>query len=268
MALGLGRCLGSPRLGRAGSGRAPGLGPQTGGQPGATGARTALTRQEPHLRAGGACCPRRRRAGRRSWRACWPTPGRGRLRYNGSLCSATQGSRAGLSHPLQQYAGRSAPRTCKHRERLSAQPQGPRSRKPVSRPPLAQEGAPSTPPTRLGLSLPLRHARLCDTASRGPLCALGACTKVALSVYSKACGHHHCPGTPPGRCPSGATLALGRSCCGVSKLHCPPSLPLFPLHGGPCMETGRGQAHRPRSRRQAVAGERLKSPRGQRLAED
>lgn len=71
--------------------------------------------QGPHLCAAGACCPRPRRAGCRSWRACWPTPYRGRLQCSGSLCSATEGSRSGLSH-LRRDAGCSAPGTCRDRK--------------------------------------------------------------------------------------------------------------------------------------------------------
>lgn len=73
--------------------------------------------REPHLHAGGACWPPRRRhprrAGCRSWRACWQTPGRGPPRCSGSLCSATEGSPAGLSPRRRQDAGGSGPGTCR-----------------------------------------------------------------------------------------------------------------------------------------------------------
>lgn len=68
---------------------------------------------EPHLCVGWAWGPHRLLAGHRSWRACWLTPCRGPLRCSGSLCSATGGSRPGLSHPCWQGAGGSAPRTCR-----------------------------------------------------------------------------------------------------------------------------------------------------------
>lgn len=87
---------------------------------GASGARPkgfpAPTSEEPHLCAGGAWCRRRHQAGRRSWRACWPTPCRGPLRCSGSLGSATEGGWAVLSHPRPWGAGDSAPATCRDRE--------------------------------------------------------------------------------------------------------------------------------------------------------
>lgn len=78
-------------------------------------ARAPSQEQGPHLCAAGACRLHPRRAGCRSWRACWLTPCRGRPRCSGSLCSAIEGSRSGLSHPWPD-AGCSAPGTCRDRK--------------------------------------------------------------------------------------------------------------------------------------------------------
>lgn len=107
--------------------------------------------EEPHLRAGGACCPRRRWAARRSWRACWPTPCRERLRCSGSLCSATAGSQSGLSHPPRPDVGGSAPGTCRDRGEPVSPAPGPAVRS-LCPPPSTGPGSgtPPNPPTRLG----------------------------------------------------------------------------------------------------------------------
>lgn len=176
--------------------------------------------EQPHLCAGGACY-RPHWAGCRSWRACWPTPCTGPLQCSGSLCSATEESRAGPSHPQQRGAGGSAPETCGDRET-----------------PLWVERAQvghrlPTPPAHTPLVHPFRQGLL-------------------RRLRTEAGVPHHCPPAPPAPrcCPSTHHPGLWDSgCSGVSRLYC---LPLRPPYGSPA-SSGRGQPHR-LPPRQAVWG--------------
>lgn len=204
--------------------------------------------EEPHLRAGGACCPRRRWAAQRSWRACWPTPCRERLRCSGSLCSATAGSQSGLSHPPRPDVGGSAPGTCRDRgEPVSPAPgpavrslcpppsTGPGSGTPPQ--PSNQAGTMGAPKGSAGDTPPPPNKHASGTQAPGPW---APARRQPLRVQAKATTQHVLPGVLP-RC---KPLAPGQPCCGVGKLHCPLLL-LYPLCGKPGTGTGRGQSHRP-----------------------
>lgn len=186
--------------------------------------------EEPHLRAGGACCPRRRWAAQRSWRACWPTPCRERLRCSGSLCSATAGSQSGLSHPPRPDVGGSAPGTCRDRGEPVSPAPGPAVRS-LCPPPSTGPGS-GTPPTlqpgwdhgspqrsSRGHTSPSKQACLWDTSTR----ALGTCTTAALAGAGQ--GHHPARpprGAAPVQTPGSRTAVLrGRQ----APLPAPPPLP-------------------------------------------